>query len=156
MKRKLKWSGIILALLFALMQFARPARTNPVIDEARAIQAHVQVSPEVAQIFARACQGCHSNNTQWPWYSHIAPVSWFVTDHVNHGRRHLNFSNWARYDQRRADELLKNICEWTQKGLMPLGSYTLIHHDANLSLQDKEALCNWATAERQRLASTRR
>lgn len=155
MSRKLKWASVTLAALFILIQFVRPAKTNPLIDETRAMQAHVQVTPEVAQILERACQDCHSNQTEWPWYSNVAPVSWLVIDHVNHGRRHLNFSDWAKYDQQRADELLENICEWVQDDQMPLKSYTLIHRDAKLSPPEREALCRWANAERQRLAANR-
>src|SRR5215217_7072163 len=96
----LKWTAITLAALFAALQFVRPARTNPPAEEARAIGAHLNVTPEVAGILDRSCNDCHSNLTRWPWYSNVAPVSWFVIDHVNVGRKEMNFSEWAQYTRR--------------------------------------------------------
>ena len=153
MKRVLKVVLIVLACGFALMQFARPAQTNPRADEARAMDAHLHVTPEVQAIFARACNDCHTNQTRWPWYSQVAPVSWWLTDHVNHGRKHLNFSDWARLNPREADYMLGDICELAKRGIMPLSSYTLMHRDAVLSPHDVGTLCAWAQAERQRRAA---
>ena len=153
MKRALKLLLIALACGFVLMQFARPAQTNPGADAARAVEAHLNVTPEVQAIFARACDDCHSNRTRWPWYSQVAPVSWWLTEHVNHGRRHLNFSDWARYNEREAAYLLDDICKTTKAGFMPLSSYTLMHRDAVLTPQDVGTLCAWAQGERQRLAA---
>ena len=155
MKRVLKLMLILAACGFALMQFARPAQTNPGTDESRALQAHVRVTPEVQAIFARACDDCHSHSTRWPWYSQVAPVSWWLTDHVNHGRKHLNFSDWARYDATEADYLLSDICKTTKQGIMPLSSYTLAHRDALLTPQDVGTLCAWSQTERQRLAANK-
>ena len=81
--------------------------------------------PEVAGVLNRSCMDCHSNRTDWPWYSNVAPASWFVVDHVNHGRRHLNFSRWGQYTRRDRLSLLNQICATTKGGSMPLGSYTL-------------------------------
>jgi hypothetical protein len=144
---------LVLACGFVLVQFSRPARTNPVTDETRALEAHVNVSPEVKAILARACDDCHSNRTHWPWYSHVAPVSWTVADHVRHGRRRMNFSDWARYDAREADYLLGDICKTAKQGIMPLNSYTLIHRNAFLSAADVGALCAWTQTARQQLAA---
>lgn len=154
MKRVLKLTLLVCACGFALIQFERPAQTNPGVVEERALAAHVQVSPEVQTIFTRACADCHSNQTRWPWYSQVAPVSWWLTDHVNHGRRHLNFSDWARYDTAEADHLLGNICRTVKGNVMPLSSYTLMHRDAVLSPQDVGTLCAWSQGERQRLNTT--
>ena len=156
MRRVLKWTFVVLACGFLLLQFSRPARTNPTVDEARTIDAHLNVTPEVKAIFARACDDCHSNHTRWPWYSHIAPVSWMLADHVRHGRRRLNFSDWARLDDAQADYMLTYICRLSKAGVMPLSSYTLIHRDAILSPQDVGTLCAWTQTERQRLAAARR
>jgi hypothetical protein len=152
MAKLMKWSGPALVLLFVVIQFIRPEKTNPVIDDRAAIQAQAQIPPEVNAIFHRACRDCHSHETRWPWYSKMAPVSWFVIDHVNHGRKHLNFSDWARYNRREADERLDGICKTTKSGSMPLSSYLLLHRDAKLSQEDVRAICDWTEAERQRLA----
>jgi hypothetical protein len=102
------------------------------------------VPADVAAILDRSCRDCHSNNTRWPWYSHVAPASWLLIDHVNHGRSHLNVSEWGRYDRPRRAELLKNSCELARKGAMPMPSYLLMHRAARLSPADVETLCAWA------------
>lgn len=149
----LKWLALVVVIVLIGLQFVRPARTNPAVDQSQTIHARLQVNPQVAAIMDRACQDCHSNNTRWPWYSNVAPVSWFVIDHVNHARSHLNFSEWGSLDNRQAVKKLEEICEEVQDGLMPLESYTYIHWSAKLSPEDKKALCEWTAAEEARIAS---
>ena len=152
MRRFLKVLALSVAILFASVQFVRPNRTNPPVDQAQAIESHLSVTPEVAAIFERACKDCHSNQTDWPWYSHITPVSWFLADHVEHGRKELNFSVWSSYDRDQADTLLNDICREAKQGTMPLSSYTLLHRSAKLSPRDVQTLCAWSKVERERLA----
>ena len=147
---------VALALLFLGSQVVRPAKTNPAVDQSRTLQSHAQMSSEVVAILKRGCGDCHSNETLWPWYSDVAPVSWFVIDHVNHGRRHLNFSDWTRYDRQDADELLGDIAKTVRAGAMPLTSYTLLHPEARLTQSERNVIIDWAQAERTRLASGRR
>jgi hypothetical protein len=113
----------------------------------------MQVSPEVGTILDRSCGDCHSNKTRWPWYSNVAPVSWFVIDHVDHGRSHLNFSEWGRLNRREAQEMLSQICREVKSGNMPLSSYTPLHPGSKLSADDGKLLCDWTSAEQARLAS---
>ena len=153
MLRILKIFIILLALVFAGVQFVRPARVNPPEVAGRGIGEHVRLTPPVKAILDRSCMDCHSNRTEWPWYSNVAPASWLVVDHVNHGRRHLNFSDWARLDREEAGHMLKSICKEAQGGSMPMPSYTLIHRDARLSGDDVKTLCDWAASESERLAS---
>jgi heme-binding protein len=148
-----RWIVVVLACLFVVAQFSRPARTNPAVDQSRDLQAHTQVTPQVAAILDRSCGDCHSNKTRWPWYSNVAPVSWFVIDHVDHGRSHLNFSDWGRLNQREAQEMLGQICREVKSGNMPLSSYTPLHPGSKLSGDDVRLLCDWADAERARLAT---
>lgn len=152
-RRVLKWLVVIAICAVLALQFVRPARTNPAVDQTQTIQAHLQVPPNVGAILDRSCQDCHSNTTRWPWYSNVAPVSWWVIDHVNDGRRHLNLSEWGRYDKRRAGKKLEEICDEVSSGSMPLPSYTRVHWSAKLSPGDSQILCEWANAERQRIAS---
>jgi hypothetical protein len=149
----MRWLVVVLACLFVVAQFSRPARTNPAADPSLSLQSHVQVSPQVASIIDRSCGDCHSNKTRWPWYSNVAPVSWFVIDHVNQGRNHLNFSEWGRYNQREAEGMLNQICKEVTSGGMPLSSYTPLHPGSKLSPEDVKTLCDWANAERARLTS---
>jgi hypothetical protein len=150
MRRLLRWCGLVLIGAAAVIQLIRPARTNPPSDPARALAASVALPPDAAHVLARACGDCHSNDTRWPWYSNIAPVSWFVVDHVNHGRRHFNYSDWAKYDREERERLLKNVCTLARKGEMPIASYTWVHREARLSDEDVQALCEWVEGPRAR------
>ncbi|MGB9182054.1 MAG: heme-binding domain-containing protein [Pyrinomonadaceae bacterium] len=154
MLKKVKWVLVALAVLFIALQFVRPARTNPLVDESKTVQANTQMTPQVNAILERSCRDCHSNKTVWPWYTNVSPVSWFVANHVEEGRRDMNFSEWAKYDRRRRDAYLDLICDMVSKGMMPLSSYTRIHQQAKISTDDARAICEWTEAERQRLRQT--
>lgn len=143
--RVVRWLLLIGVVLFAIAQFIRPAKTNPAIDQSLAIESHLQVDPKVAAIFDRSCVDCHSNKTSWPWYSNVAPVSWFVIDHVNEGRGNLNFSEWGTYDKEQQADLLREICGEVKRGMMPLSSYTPLHPGSKLNGDDIEAICGWAS-----------
>jgi hypothetical protein len=145
MRRFLKYVAIFFVVALAGAQAVRPGRTNPPVDEARTLERMNAIPPAAGQVLERACRDCHSNRTEWPWYSNVAPVSWFVIDHVNHGRSHLNFSEWSSYQPDRRRELLEGICKETRNGAMPLPSYTWIHWNARLSQSDVDALCTLAT-----------
>jgi hypothetical protein len=144
----LRWVLIAAFALFVIAQVYRPARTNPAADSALAIESHVQVDPKVSAIFARSCNDCHSNKTLWPWYTEVAPVSWFVIDHVNEGRKELNLSEWGNYDKRRQLGKLRQICREVTNGAMPLSSYTPMHAGSTLSADDVKTLCDWSNAQR--------
>ena len=148
----LKWTAIVLVVGFVGIQFVRPTRTNPPVDESQTIFARAQVPPPVAAIIDRSCRDCHSNKTDWPWYSNVAPISWWLTDHVDTGRKDLNFSEWGRLDRDRQDRKLRQICDEVQDGIMPLSSYLPMHPHAKLSAADKKVLCDWTDAERARLS----
>jgi len=143
-----RWLAVIGFGLFVIAQFIRPAKTNPVADYSLALESHVQVDPKVSAILERSCADCHSNKTRWPWYSHVAPVSWFVIDHVNTGRSEMNFSEWGQYDRKDQDGKLKQICREVTNGAMPLSSYTPMHAGSALSEDDVKTLCDWTDATR--------
>ena len=148
------FSRILLGIvvLFVLIQLYRPARENPAVDQSKTIeQSTTNVPPNVQTVLSRACSDCHSSKTVWPWYSHIEPVMWMLTDHVNEGRRELNLSEWGGYSARRRRKKLEEICEQVNKGEMPLSSYLWLHHDAKLSSADKSLLCDWANAEKAKI-----
>jgi hypothetical protein len=151
MKKFLKWTAIVLALIFVGIQFIRPARMNPPIDEAETIQAKLNVPPEIDSILARSCNDCHSNRTDWIWYSNVAPASWFMAYHVEEGRIELNFSEWGKLSPGRASRKLEEICEQVNAGEMPIWNYVLLHPSAHLTDADKKKLCDWAKQEQAKL-----
>ncbi|HYL80625.1 MAG TPA: heme-binding domain-containing protein [Candidatus Acidoferrum sp.] len=140
-------------LVVLVAQFIPVAKTNPSVDAAQTINAGMTLPAEVTQVFERSCQDCHSNRTVWPWYSQVAPASWLLAHHVNEGRRELNFSEWAQYPARRRDRKLKEICEQVRRGELPQASYTLLHPQAKLSDQEKQAICVWTDAARKALGA---
>ena len=153
MLKVLKWLVVVVACLFVAAQFRRPARTNPPVDQSQTIEAHAQMTPQVASILARSCSDCHSHKTAWPWYTNVAPISWFIVNHVNEGRHNMNLSEWGRYDLRRQRNKLQQMCEEVQDGAMPLSTYTPLHPNSKLSPDDVKTLCGWTEAERERLAA---
>lgn len=152
MKKILQRLLLILGLAFIVIQFFGPAKTNPPIDATKTIAATAPLPTEIAAVLERACYDCHSNQTRWPWYSHVAPVSWFVIGHVNDARKELNFSEWATYSARRMNRKFEEIKEEVEEGAMPLPSYLPLHPDAKLSPANVQALSAWAIAERAKLA----
>jgi len=134
---------LIIIIIFALIQLIRPDRTNPPVDESITLHA----PDKVAAILKRSCYDCHSNETVWPWYSNIAPLSWSIVAHVNDGRKALNFSKWAKIDPKTKAKRLKRAIKTTANGMMPLSTYLWIHKDAKLSKEDKEILKTWFEEE---------
>jgi hypothetical protein len=103
----------------------------------------LQAPEEVQAILKRACFDCHSNHTNFPWYSSIAPASWFTKMHVEEGREHMNFSTWASYDDEKKAKYLEKIPK-AIKSKMPLPSYLIMHDEAKLSDDDRKVLTDWA------------
>ncbi len=151
MKKYLKFIAIALALGFIMLQFFRPTFTNPPIVPSETLEDSTIVPAEVQMVLTRSCNDCHSNKTLHPWYSQITPFNWFLAGHIEDGRRHLNFSTWNTNDTRQKIHTLEEICEMVEEGHMPLPSYLWIHGDAELNVDQRKLLCEWATAEKQRL-----
>lgn len=135
----------ILFLVFLAIQAFRPPRENPPNVPSQAVAAHVAIPPDVEATLRRACYDCHSNETRWPWYSGVAPISWFVIGHVNDGRRRLNFDDWTAHSPRVTAPPLDRVCREVSSGDMPLSTYLLLHHDAELSPDDVARLCAWGS-----------
>ena len=129
---------IILVLLFAALQLVPVERTNP------PVKSDLKASIEVNNILKNSCYDCHSNETKWPWYSYVAPVSFFLADHVEHGRKHLNFSEWGSLDSAKQKKKLHEIVEEIEEGEMPLSSYLLLHSNAKLTESDIKIIKEWA------------
>jgi hypothetical protein len=152
LKRIAKWLFICLVVLFLAIQFVRPARTNPAVDESQTIFARTQMTPQIAAILNRSCADCHSNKTVWPWYTNVAPVSWFIVNHVNEARPLLNFSEWGKFDRDRQSKKLQQMCDEVTDGGMPLSTYTPLHPGSKPTPADVKALCDWTDAARAQLA----
>ncbi len=150
MKRFVVLSFTVLTLAFLGIQLVPVERKNPPVE------TEVPASEEVRSILRRACYDCHSNETRWPWYSRIAPVSWLVARDVHEGREELNFSTWNRLSTKKQVEALHESWETVEEGEMPPWYYLPPHPDARLSARDRTALRDWsrsyASREKQRSA----
>jgi hypothetical protein len=151
MKRIFKWAIPVLVAGFAGMQLAQPARTNPPVKTD--FLTSTGAPPDVAAMFRASCYDCHSNETRWPWYSYITPVSWQVAQDVNHGRRHVNLSEWPADKPDLARKKIEDMSDEIDDGDMPLGKYTLIHKDAQLTKQQRDTLTQWLDAQASALKS---
>lgn len=137
MKKWMGRSGMILFVVLATIQFVPVAETNPPAE------GDVETSPELKTVLRRACYDCHSNETVWPWYSRVAPVSWLIVRDVTKGRAELNFSAWSQFNTRRRARKLKEIRQQIEKGKMPQWYYVAVHPDAHLSATERELVLQW-------------
>ncbi|MBO0341449.1 heme-binding domain-containing protein [Flagellimonas profundi] len=99
-----------------------------------------QVAKDIEHDLRVSCYDCHSNNTQYPWYNKVQPIAWFLEEHIKEGKEELNFNEWGDYSDRRKRSKLKSIASQIEDDKMPLSSYTLIHKDAKLSVEEKERI----------------
>lgn len=149
--------SIIKKILFGLLavvviiQFFRIDKTNPPVNRALDIMNVVPVPTEIKSILKTSCYDCHTNETVYPWYTNVAPVSWWIKKHIDDGRDELNFSEWGNYSLRRKDHKLDEIVEMVDEDEMPLPSYLIAHGDARLSAEQKAQLVDWAKALREEL-----
>lgn len=153
MKKILKYLAIVLIVALVVIQFInRPEKiSEPVTDND--IIGVLNVQPEIANLLKTACYDCHSNQPRYPWYSEIAPFSWWIGEHIEHGRDELNFSDWATFSKRKRDHKLEEVVEEVEEGHMPLPKYTWMHSDARLSDEQIKMLKDWVTSERAKIAA---
>ena len=138
----------VLVVGFIVIQFFQIDRAVPPVYAAETIEAAVPVPPDILLIISRSCVDCHSNLTVYPWYTRIQPVGWFMKNHIDEGRRELNFSIFNTYNPRRKAKKLEEICEQVTQSEMPLPSYLWIHGNAVLKDTEVKALCDWTEAAR--------
>ena len=133
----MKKTLIGLVIVVAVLQFIPVKRTNPPISW------DINAPENVSGILRTSCYDCHSNETRWPWYTYIAPVSFLIASDVNEGRKRLNFSEWDKYDNKKREKKLDGIIEMVEEGEMPLSMYTIIHKDAILDTVKINILKEW-------------
>jgi hypothetical protein len=152
MSKRVKHAAAVVVVVLAAAQLVRPERANPPTVATRTIRAHAGTASGLVAVLERACRDCHSNETVWPGYVRIAPVSWLMAYGVRKGRSAVNFSDWAAYTPAQQGMLLALSCQDASEGKMP-GAYTLIRPETRLSVQDVETIC---TAARHAEARTAR
>ena len=136
---------LIVLAVFILIQFIKIEK-NDSKNEMNAISTVMEVPVEVNKIIQTSCADCHSNSTSYPWYSEIAPASWYLAQHIKEGKEHLNFSEWTTYNKDQKEHIIKDLKEVLNEREMPLKSYLLIHKDAKLTENQYQILYDWANA----------
>jgi len=141
MKKKI---GIGLLVALIVLQFIRPTRNlaEPFITK-NDISKTYAISERVHQILVKKCYDCHSNNTEYPWYTNIQPVGLWMQHHVNEGKEELNFSEFGTYAERKANHKFEEISDAVNEGWMPLDSYVWIHKDAEITQEDRDLINAW-------------
>ena len=134
----MKKALIILIVILVAIQFIPVDKSNPPVT------AELDAAMEIISVFKRSCYDCHSNETVWPWYSSIAPVSWLVASDVKDARAHLNFSEWGNLSRKDIVKMKEEIWEEIEKEKMPLWKYKILHPEAKLTQKDKSLIRGWA------------
>ena len=137
-----------LLILLVIIQFFRPEKNINAGPFANDITTKYPVPAPVADVLKTACYDCHSNNTAYPWYNNLQPVAWWLKNHVDEGKREINFNEFASYEPKKARRKLHEVAEQVEKGEMPLESYTLIHKNAILNEGQKKLVADWAKSLR--------
>jgi Haem-binding domain len=140
----MKTLTLIAALTAAALIIGQVGTARRVASEPRTKGLPMSLNVKPLQVLVRACGDCHSSHTEWPWYSHVPPVSRWIAQHVREGRERLDFSEWDTYSQWQRQDKLESICGLISTGRMPPWQYTTMHPEARLTAKDKEAVCAWA------------
>ena len=135
--------GLLVVLI--LIQFIRPEKNNSK-NEMNAMSTVTEIPVEVTKIIQTSCADCHTNSTNYPWYSEIAPVSWYLAQHVKEGKEHLNFSEWTTYNKDQQEHIINDLKEVLNDREMPLKSYLLIHKDTKLTENQYQIMYDWANS----------
>lgn len=131
---------LILVAALAVSQAIRFEKTNP------PSRLDASLDPAVKPLLKRACYNCHSNETVWPWYSSVAPVSWLVASDVKEAREHLNFSDWDTFSSEVRGHKRMDMAEEIEEGSMPPWYYSIMHRDSRLTAEERNGITKWATA----------
>jgi len=146
MKRIIKIVLILALIVLVVIQFIRPDKNEAGYEGVMYFENETKPSLSVAGILKENCYDCHSNHTRYPWYAEIAPVNYWLADHVKDGKKHFNVSAWNDYSIKKKDHKLEELLEMIEEGEMPLDSYTWLH--GNLSEDETKLLLQWATVTR--------
>ena len=141
--------GLAALILLAAIQFIPVNRANPAVDRSQSIYATLSIPADAKAVFERSCENCHSDETSWPWYSYVAPVSWVVARDVHQARKAMNLSEWGGYSANQKTDKLEEICEQVTNGDMPDRKYTLIHRPARLTAKERDLICQWSEDSRE-------
>ena len=138
-----KISMIVIVVLVVIIQFFRIDKSTPETDQKNDYLTFTNAPQEIATILKESCYDCHSYKTDYPWYSNIAPISWFLQSHISEARDNINLSLWGEFSKEKKISIKQGIIGVIEDNEMPLKSYTLIHTKAKLTDEEQAALVDW-------------
>lgn len=141
MRKALQGLFFTALVAFIGIQFVPVDRSNP------PARVEIVAPADVRSLLERSCYDCHSNRTRWPWYSRVAPFSWYLARHVGRGRADLNLTEWPLFDAERQRYFLSEMKGQVKNREMPLDSYLWLHRSARLSDEERESLILWLDEE---------
>ncbi len=145
MSKKITIKKVVLMLIvvFCLIQAIRIDKTITPIDTSKDLISITAPDVETTDILKKACYDCHSNQPTFPWYTNVAPVSWWIKHHIDEGRHHLNFSEWSTFSAKKKNHKIEECVEMLESNEMPMNSYTCMHKEAKLTNDQRLALVNY-------------
>lgn len=146
-KRRFRLILALFVLILIAIQFIIPEKNISSIPAGKAFVEHFKTDVKIYGLLSTSCFDCHSNNTNYPWYSNIQPIGWIMADHINKGKGKLNFDSLTTYGNRKLTSKFNEIVSEIKKGNMPLDSYLYIHQDANLNEFDKQLLIDFFNSQ---------
>ncbi|MCU0442492.1 MAG: heme-binding domain-containing protein [Bacteroidia bacterium] len=142
---------LTVASIFVLLQLVRPQMNNGEIKSSLHISNIVYVSDTIESVLQKSCYDCHSNQTNYPWYTQVQPIGFWLNHHVDEGKSELNFSMFGAYKKKKQLHKLDECIEMIEEDEMPLESYTFIHQKAKLTAAEKLLLVRWAKESKNHL-----
>ena len=154
MKRKLRYALLAILAILVIIQFIRPEK-NLSGDNTYDVSTKYSMTHEVKTLLHNACYNCHSNKSEYPWYSNIQPVAWWLQNHIDEGKEHLNFSEFTNRRIAVQNHKLEEVIELVEKKEMPLKSYTWfgLHPEANITDAQRQVIIDWAKEQMDKLAA---
>lgn len=141
--KALKIIAVVLLVVFVGIQFIPTNRNQSEMIPPTDFMMVNNVPREVKSILMISCYDCHSNNTQYPWYNKVQPISWYLEGHIKDGKEELNFSDFGSYSDRMQKAKMRSIISQVEDGKMPPPTYTFLHPEAKLTAEEKQLLANW-------------
>ncbi|MDD7884904.1 heme-binding domain-containing protein [Flavivirga sp. 57AJ16] len=135
---------LLLLIVFIIAQFFNPEKNEGDIASIEAFFNETNPPEKVKIILKESCFDCHSDVTRYPWYNHITPVNYWLADHIKHGKKHFNVSDWEGNSVKRKDHKFEELIEMVEDKSMPLNSYTWTHTEAKLTDEQITAVIDWA------------
>ena len=142
--KKIGWSLLIILII---AQFFQPEKYEGELSSLDSFINETNPNEEVKIILKESCNDCHSDFTKYPWYSNITPVNYWLKNHIDHGKGHLNFSKWNEYSVGKKAHKFEEVAEMVEAGSMPLNSYTWAHSEARLTDEQRKAIIEWAKGQ---------